>query len=70
MNRARVLWQFLRGDAVGRWLGVAIVSVAWFAATLLSLGMACLLPVLAAALWWRYHSVGAEVVEDDLEDLF
>jgi hypothetical protein len=69
MNRARVLWQFLRDDAGGRWLGVAIVFVAWFATTLLSLGVACLLPVLAAALGWRYRSVGAKVVEDDLEDL-
>ena len=69
MNRARVLWQFVRDDAVGRSLGLAIVFVAWFAATWLSLGLAGLLPLLAAALWWRYRSVGAEVVEDDLDDL-
>jgi hypothetical protein len=69
MNRAHVLWQFVRDDAVGRSLGLAIVLVAWFAATWLSLGVASLLPFLAAGLWWRYRSIGVEIVEDDLDDL-
>jgi hypothetical protein len=69
MNRARVLWQFVRDDAVGRSLGLAIILVAWFATTWLSLGVACLLPFLGAALWWRYRSVGPEIVQDDLDDL-
>jgi hypothetical protein len=69
MNRARVLCQFVRDDAVGRSLGLAIVLVAWFATTWLSLGVASLLPFLGAALWWRYRSVGPQLVEDDLDDL-
>src|SRR5204862_4697266 len=69
MNRARVLWQFVRDDTVGRSLGIAIVLVAWFAATWLSLGVASLLPFLGIVLWWRYRSVGTEVVQDDLDDL-
>jgi hypothetical protein len=69
MNRARVLWQFVRDDAVGRSLGLAIVLVAWFAATWLSLGVASLLPFLGVALWWRYRLVGADVVQDDLDDI-
>ena len=69
MNRARVIWQFVRDDAVGRSLGLAIVFVAWFAMTWLSLGLAGLLPFLGAALWWRYRSVGAEVGDDDLDNL-
>jgi hypothetical protein len=69
MNRAHVLWQFVRDDAVGRSLGLAIVLVAWFAATWLSLGVASLLPFLGVAFWWRYRSVGPELVEDDLDDI-
>ena len=67
--RARVLWQFVRDDAVGRSLGLVMVFVAWFAMTWLSLGLAGLLPFLGAALWWRFRSVGGEVLEDDLDDL-
>jgi hypothetical protein len=70
MNRARVLWQFVRDDNVGRSLGLAIVLVAWFAATWLSLGVASLLPFLGVGLWWRYRSVGTEIAQDDLDDLF
>jgi len=69
MNQPRALWQFVRDDAVGRSLGLAIVLVAWFAATWLSLGVASLLPFIGAALWWRYRSVGPEIVQDDLDDL-
>ena len=69
MNRAHVLWQFVRDDAVARSLGLAIALVAWFAATWLSLGVASLLPFLSVGLWWRYRSVGTEVVQDDLDDL-
>jgi hypothetical protein len=69
MNRARVLCQFVRADAVGRSLGVAIAIVAWFAATWLSLGLASLLPFLGVGLWWRYRLVGQEVVQDDLDDI-
>ena len=43
MKRPHVLWQFVRDDAVARSLGLAIMLVAWFAATWLSLGVASLL---------------------------
>jgi hypothetical protein len=69
MNRARVLWQFVRADAVGRSIALAIVLVAWFAATWLSLGVASLLPFLGVGLWWRYRLVGEDVVKDDLDDI-
>jgi hypothetical protein len=69
MNRARVLWEFVRNDAVGRSLGLTIVLVAWFAATWLSLGVASLLPFLGVAFWWRYRQVGEDVVQDDLDDI-
>ena len=69
MNRARFLWQFVRDDAVGRSLGLAIVLVAWFAATWLSLGVASLLPFLGVGLWWRYRQVGEDVGRDDLDDI-
>ena len=69
MKRPHVLWQFVRDDAVARSLGLAIMLVAWFAATWLSLGVASLLPFLGVALWWRYRSIGPALVEDDLDDL-
>ena len=69
MNRARVLWQFVRDDAVGRSHGLAIVLVAWFAATWLSHGVASLQPFLGVGLWWRYRLVGETVVQDDLDDI-
>jgi hypothetical protein len=69
MNRTRVLWQFIRDDAVGRSLALAIFLVAWFAITWLSLGVAMLLPYIAAALWLRYRRVGGAAVEDELDDL-
>jgi hypothetical protein len=69
MKRAQLLWQFVRNDAVARSLGLAMLLVAWFAATWLSLGVASLLPFLGVGLWWRYRSIGPELVQDDLDDL-
>jgi hypothetical protein len=69
LNRAHLLWQLVRDDGVARSLGLAIVLVAWFAATWLSLGVASLLPFLAVGLWWRYRSVGPKLAQDDLDDL-
>jgi hypothetical protein len=68
-NRASVLWQFVREDGVARSLGFAAVFVAWFALTWLSLGIASLLPFLAAGLWWRYRMIGGVESEDDADDL-
>ena len=69
MKRAHLLWQVVRDDVVARALGLAIVFVAWFATTWLSLGVASLLPFLGAALWWRYRSIGPELVQDEIDDL-
>jgi hypothetical protein len=69
VKRAHLLWQFVRDDTVARSLGLVIALVAWFAATWLSLGVASLLPFLGVALWWRYRSIGPELVRDDLDDL-
>ena len=69
MKRAQLLWQFVRNDAVARSLGLAMLLVAWFAATWLSLGVASLLPFLGVGLWWRYRSIGPELVQDDLDEL-
>ena len=69
MKQAHLLWQIVRDDVVARSLGLAIVFVAWFATTWLSLGVASLLPFLGAALWWRYRSIGPELVQDEIDDL-
>jgi hypothetical protein len=69
MNRAHLLWQFVRDDTVARSLALGVVFVAWFALTWLSLGAASLLPFLGVGLWWRYRSIGPELVRDDLDDL-
>jgi hypothetical protein len=67
-NRARVLWQFVRDDLVARSLGLAVVFVAWFALTWLSVGIASLLPFLGAGLWWRYRAIGGVEIRDDVDD--
>ena len=43
MKDAVALWQFVRHDPVGRWLGIAWAVVAWFALTWLSLTVTVLL---------------------------
>ena len=69
MTRFRVLWLFIREDAVARSLALALVLVAWFAITWLSLGVALLLPYVTAALWLRYRRVGSRIGDDELDDL-
>ena len=69
MNRFRVLWLFIREDAVARSLALAFALVSWFAITWLSLGVALVLPYIAAALWLRYRRVGATLGDDELDDL-
>jgi hypothetical protein len=69
MTRYRVLWQFIREDAVARLLALALALVTWFALTWLSLAVALLLPYIGAALWLRYRRVGAALGDDELDDL-
>jgi hypothetical protein len=69
MTRFRVSWQFIREDALARSLALALLLVAWFAVTWLSLGVAALLPYIAAALWLRYRRAGATLGDDELDDL-
>ena len=69
MTRFRILWLFIREDAVARSLALAFALVSWFAITWLSLGVALLLPYISAALWLRYRRVGATLGDDELDDL-
>jgi hypothetical protein len=69
MTRFRVLWQFVREDAVARSLGLALLLVAWFAVTWLSLAVAAVLPYIGAALWLRYRRAGGSAGDDELDDL-
>jgi hypothetical protein len=69
MSRFRVLWQFTREDAVARSLALALVLVAWFAVTWLSLAVAALLPYVGAALWLRYRRAAGTLGDDELDDL-
>jgi hypothetical protein len=66
MTRFRVFWLFVRDDAFARSLALALVLVAWFAITWLSVGVALLLPYVAAALWLRYRRVSPTIADDDL----
>ncbi len=69
MTGFRVFWLFIRDDAFARSLGLALVLVAWFAITWLSVGVALLLPYVAAALWLRYRRVSPSIEDDELDDL-
>ena len=71
MKDAATLWQFIRRDPVGRWLGIAWAVVAWFALTWLSLGVGIVLVLLTVALVYterRRRDVDLGV--DELDDLY
>lgn len=69
MKDAAALWQFVRNDRVGRWLGIAWAGVAWFALTWLSLTVTLLLVLLTVALVFLQRRRGDIALEDDLDDL-
>ncbi len=69
MKDAAALWQFVRNDPVGRWVGIAWAVTAWFALTWMSLTVAMLLPCLAALAFVLQRRRG-EIVDDELDDLF
>jgi hypothetical protein len=69
LKDAAALWQFVRNDPVGRWLGIAWAGVAWFALTWLSLVVALMLVLLTVVLVVLQRRRGEIAFEDDLEDL-
>ena len=69
MKHAAAVWNFLRTDRIGRRLGIAWAIVAWFALTLLSVAMTCLLLLVTAAVVVSERKRRDLAVEDDLNDL-
>ncbi len=71
MKDAVALWQFVRQDRVGRYLGIAWAIVAWFALTWLSLSVFIVLVLVTGALvYMQRHRRDLEPVTDELDDLF
>ena len=71
MKDAAALWQFVRQDRIGRWLGISWAVVAWFALTWLSLSVAIVLVLLTVALVYverRRRDIDLE--PDELDDLY
>jgi len=69
LKDAAALWEFVRNDPVGRWLGIAWAAVAWFALTWLSVTIALLLVLVTVALVFFQRRRGDVHLEDDLDDL-
>jgi uncharacterized membrane protein len=69
MRDAAALWQFVRNDPVGRYLGIAWGVIAWFALTWLSLTVALLLVLMTVVLVFFQRRRRDLVIEDDLDDL-
>jgi hypothetical protein len=70
MKDAAAVWEFVRRDPVGRWLGIAWAVVAWFALTWLSLTVMMLLVFMSALLvFFQRRRRELLLLEDDLDDL-
>jgi hypothetical protein len=68
---AVALWQFVRHDPIGRWLGIAWGVVAWFALTWLSLTVTVLLLLVSAALVYvQRRRRDLDLGLDELDDLY
>jgi hypothetical protein len=71
MKDAEALWQFVRRDPVGRWLGIAWAVIAWFALTWLSLMVTLLLVLLSVALvYTERRRRDLDLGLDELDDLY
>ncbi len=71
MKDAAALWQFVRKDPIGRWLGISWAVVAWFALTWLSLIVGILLLLLTAALvYTERRRRDVDLGLDELDDLY
>jgi hypothetical protein len=68
-DAAAPLWQFVRHDPVGRWLGMTWAAVAWFALVWMSLTVMFLLVLVTVALVIIQRRRGDIALQDDLEDL-
>ena len=70
MKDAAAVWEFVRRDPVGRWLGIAWAVVAWFALTWLSLTVFLMLVFMTIVLvFFQRRRRDLLLVEDDLDDL-
>lgn len=68
---AVALWQFVRHDPIGRWLGIAWAVFAWFALTWLSLTVTVLLLLVSAALVHvQRRRRDLDLGLDELDDLY
>ena len=71
MKDAAALWEFVRRDPVGRWLGIAWAFVAWFALAWLSLAVTCLLLLMSIVLvYMQRRRRDLDFGVDELDDLF
>jgi hypothetical protein len=71
MKDAAALWQFVRRDPIGRWLGIAWGVVAWFALTWLSLSVTVLLfLVTIAVVYMERRRRDLDLGLDELDDLY
>jgi len=71
VKNAVALWQFIRRDPVGRWLGIAWAVVAWFALTWISLTVTALLLLVSAALVYvQRRRRDLDLGLDELDDLY
>ena len=70
LKDATDLWEFIRRDPVGKWLGIAWAVVAWFALTWMSLFVTCLLLALTGAMVVLQRKRRDLLTEDELDDLF
>ena len=71
MKDAAEVWEFVRRDPVGRWLGIVWAMVAWFALTWLSLLVTVLLVLLTVALVYvERRRRDIDLGLDELDDLY
>jgi hypothetical protein len=70
MKDAAAVWEFVRRDPVGRWLGITWAVVAWFALTWLSLVVTLMLVLMSVVLVaFQRRRRDLLLLEDDLDDL-
>ena len=71
MKDPAAIWQFVRHDRIGRWLGIAWAVVAWFSLTWVSLSVFILLVLVTVALVYvQRQRRDLEPVVDELDDLY
>src|SRR5207249_10471430 len=70
LKDAAEVWEFVRRDPVGRWVGIAWAVIAWFALTWLSLAVTMLLVLMSVVLVvLQRRRRELLLLDDDLDDL-